>query len=146
MTILLKNHHYQEIISYAREKLPNEACGLLAGRVENDMKIIEEVYYLTNIDQSPEHFSMDPKEQFAAIKAIRSKDWQLLGNFHSHPSSPSRPSQEDIRLAFDPEASYFILSLKDKDKPVLKSFKIKEKAASEEELCFTHKIEPSVKT
>ncbi|WP_425801354.1 M67 family metallopeptidase [Desulfitobacterium sp. Sab5] len=146
MTILLKNHHYQEIISYAREKLPNEACGLLAGRVENDMKIIEEVYYLTNIDQSPEHFSMDPKEQFAAIKAIRSKDWQLLGNFHSHPSSPSRPSQEDIRLAFDPEASYFILSLKDKVKPVLKSFKIKEKAASEEKLCFTHKIEPSVKT
>lgn len=144
MTILLKNHHYQEIISYAREKLPNEACGLLAGRVENDMKIIEEVYYLTNIDQSPEHFSMDPKEQFAAIKAIRSKDWQLLGNFHSHPSSPSRPSQEDIRLAFDSEASYIILSLKDKDKPVLKSFKIKEKAASEEEICLTYTIEPGV--
>lgn len=143
MTILLKNHHFQEIISYAQKKLPNEACGLLAGRIENDIKIIEEVYYLTNIDQSPEHFSMDPKEQFAAIKDIRSKDWQLLGNFHSHPSSPSRPSQEDIRLAFDPEASYFILSLQDKDKPMLKSFRIKDKAASEEELCFIHMIEPS---
>lgn len=144
MTILLKNHHYQEIISYAQEKLPNEACGLLAGRTENDVKIVEKVYYLTNIDHSPEHFSMDPKEQFAAIKDIRSNHWQLLGNFHSHPSSPSRPSQEDIRLAFDPEASYFILSLKDKDKPVLKSFKIKDKSIIEEELCFLHMIEPSV--
>lgn len=144
MTILMKNQHYQEIISYSQEKLPNEACGLLAGRIENDVKIIEKVYYLTNIDQSPEHFSMDPKEQFAAIKDIRSKDWQLLGNFHSHPSSPSRPSQEDIRLAFDPEASYLILSLQDQEKPVLKSFKIKDKAVSEEELCFTHMIEPSV--
>ena len=144
MTILLKDHHYQEIISYTQEKLPNEACGLLAGRIENEVKIVEKVYYLTNIDQSPEHFSMDPKEQFAAIKDIRSNDWQLLGNFHSHPSSPSRPSQEDIRLAFDPEASYFILSLQDKDKPVLKSFKIEDKSVIEEELCLTHKIEPSV--
>lgn len=134
MTILLKQQDCGEILSYTQEKLPNEACGLLAGLIEGEVKQIEKVYYLTNMDQSPEHFSMDPKEQFAAIKEIRSKGWVLFGNFHSHPNSPSRPSQEDIRLAFDPEASYLILSLQDKEHPVFKSFKIKENVVSEEEL------------
>lgn len=134
MTILLKEQDYGEILSYTQENFPNEACGLLAGLIEGEVKQIEKVYYLTNVDQSPEHFSMDPKEQFAAIKDIRSKGWVLLGNFHSHPNSPSRPSQEDIRLAFDSEASYLILSLQDKEHPVFKSFKIKENVVNEEEL------------
>ena len=38
-------------------------------------------------------------------------------------SSPSRPSVEDIRLAFDSKASYLILSLM-ADYPVLNSFHI----------------------
>lgn len=134
MTILLTQQDYAEILSYAQENLPNEACGLLAGRIEGEVKTVENVYFLRNVDQSPEHFSMDPQEQFAAIKDIRSKGWVLLGNFHSHPSTPSRPSQEDIRLAFDPEASYLILSLQDKEKPVIKSFKINEGTVNEEEL------------
>lgn len=134
MTILLKQQDYAEILSYAQEKLPNEACGLLAGWIEGEVKTVENVYLLRNVDQSPEHFSMDPQEQFAAIKDIRSKGWVLLGNFHSHPGSPSRPSQEDIRLAFDSEASYLILSLQDKENPVFKSFKVKEGTVNEEEL------------
>lgn len=134
MTILLKQHDYNEILFYTQEKLPNEACGLLAGNIDGEIKSIEKVYYLTNLDQSPEHFSMDPQEQFTAIKEIRSKGWVLLGNFHSHPSSPSRPSQEDIHLAFDADACYLILSLQDKGHPVFKSFQIKEKAVTEKEL------------
>ena len=47
----------------------------------------DEIYFLTNTDASPEHFSMEPAEQFAAVKDMRTHGWQLLGNFHSHPSS-----------------------------------------------------------
>lgn len=134
MTILLKQQDYVKILSYAQEKLPNEACGIIAGRIKGEVKTVENVYYLRNVDQSPEHFTMDTQEQFAVIKDIRSKGGVLLGNFHSHPSSPSRPSQEDIRLAFDPEASYLILSLQNKENPVFKSFKVKEGTVKEEEL------------
>ena len=35
----------------------------------------------------------------------------ILANWHSHPASPSRPSQEDLRLANDPTIRYAILSL-----------------------------------
>ena len=126
--------HYDEIIDYSLAQLPNEACGLLAGRVENEEKRVEKVYFLRNIDESPEHFSMDPKEQFAAVKDMRANGWVLLGNFHSHPATPARPSQEDIRLAFDPAKSYMILSLAEKQNPVLKSFLIVNKEISPEDL------------
>ena len=106
MTIILKKQDYDEILAHALINLPNEACGLLGGQMDGEVKTVEKVYLLTNADQSPEHFSLDPKEQFAVIKDIRSRNGVLLGNFHSHPASPSRPSEEDKRLAYDPEVSY----------------------------------------
>lgn len=132
--IILTTKQYGEIVNHSKNGLPNEACGLLGGVVIDGIKRVEKVYLLENMDQSPEHFSMDPKEQFAAIKDIRSNGWTLLGNFHSHPETPSRPSEEDKRLAFDPEASYLILSLMEEDKPVLNSFTIVSNNANQEEL------------
>ena len=89
---------------------------------------------LTNIDHSNEHFSLDPKEQLEAIKDMRKNGFVPLGNWHSHPESPSRPSEEDKRLAFDSKASYMILSLMDRENPVLNSFKITGDTAEKEEL------------
>ena len=114
----------EKIYQHAKKELPNEACGLLAGIEEDGVKVIKEVYLLTNIDASNEHFSMDPKEQFAAVKDMRAKGYQLFGNWHSHPESPSRPSEEDKKLAHDSKADYFILSLMDEKEPVLNGFTI----------------------
>ena len=63
------------------------------------------------------------KKQLAAIKNMRSLGIKPLGNWHSHPATPSRPSSEDIRLAYDKKAIYMILSLAE-DEPVLKAFHI----------------------
>ena len=134
MIIQLTKEQYVQILHHAVVHLPNEACGLLGGRYDGEARTVEKVYLLSNGDQSPEHFSMNPGEQFAAIKDLRRKNIILLGNFHSHPNSPSRPSAEDIRLAFDPEMSYLILSLQDLKKPMLKSFCIREGKVTEEEL------------
>jgi proteasome lid subunit RPN8/RPN11 len=120
------------MIAHARSSLPNEACGLIAGERRDGEKIVREIYPLSNTDRSPEHFSMSPEEQFRAIGDIRKNGWTLLGNFHSHPATPARPSAEDIRLAFDPSLSYVIISLQ-YGEPGVKSFSIKEGAAEEEE-------------
>lgn len=122
--IKLKRSDYEKMLAHAEKELPNEACGLLGGALDENGKTVSEVYLLTNIDASNEHFSMDPKEQLAAVKDMRSKGITLLGNWHSHPESPSRPSDEDKRLAHDSKASYMILSLMDRANPVLNSFKI----------------------
>lgn len=134
MTIKLKKADFEQIVAHARKELPNEACGLIAGRIDGEVKVVEKVYFLTNIDRSNEHFSLDPKEQLAAVKDMRANGFVPLGNWHSHPESPSRPSDEDKRLAYDSKASYMILSLMDKNAPVLNSFKIEGESAEKEQL------------
>jgi proteasome lid subunit RPN8/RPN11 len=129
--LILPREHFDRMIAHARTGLPNEACGLFAGEIAGDEKTVKAVYCLTNTDKSAEHFSMAPEDQFKAIADIRKKGYTLLGNFHSHPATPARPSEEDIRLAFDPSLSYIIISLKDPD-PALKSFTIRNGAAEEE--------------
>ena len=125
---------YERILAHARSEAPVEACGLIAGTTDGVNKDIKKVYILTNTDHAEEHFTLDPKEQLAAVKDMRANGLVPLGNWHSHPVSPSRPSEEDKRLAFDSKASYLILSLMDKDAPVLNSFHIEGNDAYKEEL------------
>jgi len=123
ITVRLKQTDYDAIVAHAKSGLPNEACGLIAGNIDNDIKTVGKVYLLSNPDNSPVHFSIDPKEQLAVIKDMRASGFTLLGNFHSHPSTPARPSEEDIKMFYDSKASYLILSLAD-ETPVLKAFGI----------------------
>ncbi len=110
---------YNAIVAHGKKDLPNECCGYLAGKDD----LIDTHYELTNTDHSPEHFAFDPKEQFATVRAAREAGRAILANYHSHPETPSRPSEEDIRLAFDPHIKYFILSLA-AEEPVLNGFSI----------------------
>lgn len=96
-----------QLIAQAWQDAPNESCGYLLGRED----VVTENYWMENVDHSPEHFSFAPKDQFAAFRYARSKGLCILANWHSHPASPSRPSQEDLRLANDPAIRYAILSL-----------------------------------
>lgn len=131
--IKLNRNDYEKILAHAKNEAPVEACGLVAGEISGDDKIIKKVYILTNVDHAEEHFTLDPKEQLMAIKDMRANGLVPLGNWHSHPVSPSRPSDEDKRLAYDSSASYMILSLMD-DEPVLNSFHIEGDKAEKEEL------------
>ena len=132
--IKLNKADFEKILAHARAEAPVEACGLIAGRIEDGNKLIDKVYILTNVDHAEEHFTLDPKEQLAAVKDMRANGLVPLGNWHSHPVSPSRPSQEDKRLAYDSKASYLILSLMDENDPVLNSFHIEGDDAQKEEL------------
>ena len=108
-----------ELIAQAQKDAPDESCGYLLGTDDN----VTENYWMENIDHSSEHFSFAPKDQFAALRYAREHGLKILANWHSHPASPSRPSQEDLRLANDPTIRYAILSLLD-GQPKLNSFKI----------------------
>ncbi|MDR0663783.1 MAG: M67 family metallopeptidase [Spirochaetaceae bacterium] len=120
--LILGKELFETIVEHSRAALPNEACGLLAGVIdETGIKKAIKIYCLKNVDESPEHFSMSSEEQFAVVADIRKRGIVLLGNFHSHPATPARPSEEDIRLAFDRSLSYLIVSLAQPE-PALKSF------------------------
>ena len=135
MIIRMKKSDYDAVVQYCLSELPNESCGLIAGFTDGDVKSIEKVYFLTNLDHNNVHFTMDPKEQFSAVKDARSLGLTMLGNFHSHPETPSRPSEEDKRLAYDSKVNYLILSLMDLENPVFNAFRIdEEKNVTKEEL------------
>ena len=85
MQIKLAQSDFNTMADWAKEHLPEESCGLLAGIKDGDVRVVKKVYYLTNIDHTNEHFSMDPKEQLKAIKDMRANGLTPLGNWHSHP-------------------------------------------------------------
>ena len=139
MQIVIKNEDFEKIYKHALSERPDEACGLIAGTDREDgVREIKKVYLLTNTDHTNEHFTIDPKEQLAAIKDMRAESLQPLGNWHSHPETPARPSEEDKRLANDSRASYLIISLAEEGKPVLNAFHVEtengEKTVRKEEL------------
>lgn len=126
MRITIRKEDYEQICRSAAAGRPEEVCGLLAGIDREDgVREIRKIYLLTNTDHSPEHFSIDPKEQVAAVRDMRACGLAPLGNWHSHPETAVRPSAEDIRLANDSSASYLIVSLAEEGEPVLNGYHIR---------------------
>jgi [CysO sulfur-carrier protein]-S-L-cysteine hydrolase len=118
-----------QLFDHAKTGLPEEVCGYLAG-TDRD---VTSHFPLTNIDHSPEHFSFDPAEQFQVVREVRKAGQVILANYHSHPETPARPSVEDIRLAYDQEISYVIISLA-AEMPDIKSFRIRNGEVEKEEI------------
>ena len=111
---------HNDLIAHAWEGFPLEVCGILGGTGT----AISAIYRMTNTDASNEHFMMDPKEQFVVVKDLRAKGLAMLAIYHSHPESPARPSDEDIRLALTPDVSHVIISLTDPATVDVKSYTI----------------------
>ena len=105
--ISLPQSIYNQIKAQARAEAPNEACGYLAG---SDGEV-QEIIPMKNADESPEHFSFNPEEQFAALEKATARAVNLFSVYHSHPATAARMSAEDIRLAYDTSITYLIYSM-----------------------------------
>lgn len=127
---ILKKELSGQLIEHCKREFPNEACGILAGKDAN----AEKAYAMTNADKSPATYFMDAKEQLKVMKEIRALGLEMTGIYHSHVASPAYPSAHDVELAFYPQVSYVIISLKDKDNPSIRSFKIIEGKIEEEKV------------
>ena len=132
----LKKKDYEKILNHAKKNLPEEACGLITGIRKSHVSTAEEVWLLENTDHSPEHFTISPEDQLKVLMEARKKGQQVIAVWHSHPSTPSRMSEEDIRLARDEERSYLILSLAEKES-VLHAFRMHNGDVQNEELQIT---------
>ena len=108
------------MVAQAKALAPIEVCGILAGSNGK----VEKFYKMTNADNSSTHYMMDPREQFATVKDIRSAGLEMLAIYHSHPETPARPSAVDIRLALTPNVIYVIVSLHKNNGSAVKGFHI----------------------
>lgn len=109
----------QKLIAHCRTCLPNEGCGILAGKGEQ----VSVFYPVTNAEPSPCGFFMDPEELFRVMRSMREAGLTMLGICHSHPDSPAYPSEKDIRLAYYEDAVHLIVSFSDQH-PAVAAFRI----------------------
>jgi proteasome lid subunit RPN8/RPN11 len=94
---------------------------------------------MTNMRPGPASYEMDPREQFRVMKEIRDAGSSLLGIYHSHPGGPAYPSSIDVEQAYwpgtlfpnYPEAVYVIVSLMDRQRPVVAGYAITDGRVSE---------------
>ena len=121
-------------MTHAVAGLPNEACGLLAGRIEDGVSKAEHFFPMTNADRSDLTYRLDGQEQLEVFKEIDDKGWELMGIFHSHTHTEAYPSSTDRRQAFYPEAHYLLVSLQDRNNPDLRAFTIRGGMVKEEEV------------
>ena len=130
----LRRDHVEEMYAHAREAHPKECCGLIGGINEVALSI----YRLRNVARDAlVSYEAAPEDLFDAQRSIRDRGEQLVAIYHSHPrSSEPEPSETDVRMAYYPTATYFIIGLKGNE-PSLRAFRIKENARVWERASFT---------
>ena len=124
---------YKEIVEQGLREFPNECCGVIAASDGVPVR----VFPMRNADASPATYRLDGKEQLRVFDELDERGWDLWAIYHSHTHSEAYPSETDRRLAFYPEARYILVSLADREEPVIRSFWILDGEVTEEELTVT---------
>jgi proteasome lid subunit RPN8/RPN11 len=133
MTVELDGVFFKEIVEQGLREFPNECCGLVAATDGVPVK----VFTMRNLDASPVSYRLDPTEQLRVFERMDDEGWDLWGIYHSHTHSEAYPSETDRKLAFYPDSLYLVLSLQDRQEPVLRAFRIVDGEITEEELTVT---------
>lgn len=81
-----------EMLAHAREEAPRECCGLLVGKGDSIARSVR----ARNLDANATRYLIDPEDHFAAIRSARAEGLEVIGAYHSHPSSAAVPSATDV--------------------------------------------------
>jgi proteasome lid subunit RPN8/RPN11 len=120
-----------EIVAHAREDVPNECCGMVAGHNGQATR----VYRARNAEESPFRYVIHPQDQFRITMEIEDRGEEIAAIYHSHTKSPAQPSQTDINLAENwPDPVYLICSLAQPDAPEVRAWSIGDGSVEEVEL------------
>ena len=130
IALQIQRKHLLEMIAHAQEETPNEACGILAGSNGRVLRL----YRAGNAALSPTSYRLYPDEQYRIFKDIEDRGLEILGVYHSHPSSPAVPSETDIGQAYSSEVSYVLISLTDQADPQVRAFLITEDGFLDQDL------------
>jgi proteasome lid subunit RPN8/RPN11 len=85
MTLKIKKTHLNEILEEARKNYPIEACGILIGRINENERIVEEVYHARNVLSSTSAYQIDPIDELKAFEEAEKEGLEVIGFYHSHP-------------------------------------------------------------
>ena len=121
--VKLRTELYDKLIHYALNTVPYEACGLITGSIRDCIIEAASLIPISNHSKNPgQQFIMNPQEM---IPYLTDSTNPVIGIFHSHPTAPPVPSDEDLETLWNTIPTHWILSLKTPDKPELQIYQIK---------------------
>lgn len=93
--ITISTRHMRQLAEHAAGAGPRESCALLFGRGS----LVHEVYLADNADERPERrFTIPPDQLMEAYGTAERSGLEVVGIFHSHPSSEAFPSDTDVQF------------------------------------------------
>src|SRR5713101_4752074 len=95
VTLRLPDEMVGKIIAQAYEDLPNECCGIVAGKDQ----VATRFYRMRNAEASPYRYNIDPRDLLKREHEMDENGWEVLVIYHSHVASDAFPSPTDVRLA-----------------------------------------------
>ena len=121
--LTLPREYARQMVEHALREVPNECCGVLAGADGT----VGWVYPSINIDRSPVKYTIDPADLARIFQETVRGGQEVLAFYHSHTFSEAYPSITDVKLVppsdlFD--YLYVIVSLADRERPVIRAFRI----------------------
>ena len=117
----LSPRDYEALRHHGEETYPNECCGILLGRVEDDgTRVVTSTARAgnTRTDSAHNRYNIDPKELVRIQREGRARGEDIIGFYHSHPHHPAQWSKTDLAEAHWFGCSYVITSV-EKGKAVL---------------------------
>jgi len=126
--VIISQRDYDQILAHTLKVLPQECCGLLIGKKDQDgMYHVHSIQPANNVaggDKTTE-FEIDPKVRFDLIRAEREGSLgenTVIGFYHSHPNGIAAPSDTDRSMVYEPELLWLIATLDE-----IKAFSFNEK-------------------
>lgn len=124
------------ILEEARRRYPEECCGGLLGRVDDErgVRTVVRVEAVRNErrERRERRYLVGPREVMRLEDRAEEEGLELFGFFHSHPDHPARPSEHDRRAAW-PWYSYVIVSVREGDPERIRSWRLTDDRGSFDE-------------
>jgi proteasome lid subunit RPN8/RPN11 len=128
--LLIHRQYIKQISDMALANRSLEICGVISG-VED---MTREIYPMDNQAKSNTFFEFDPVQQFRIWKKIDENGHEPLVIYHSHTQSRAYPSKDDVIYANEPYAHYLIISVDEKFKDEIRSYRIVDGGIYEENI------------
>jgi proteasome lid subunit RPN8/RPN11 len=107
------------VLEHARGCLPEECCGLLLGEGMS----VTHAWPARNELSSATRYRVDPRDFVAAVRYGRERGLDVIGAYHSHPTSQARPSLTDVAESVGEEFVYLIAGPIASGSPELRAFR-----------------------
>jgi len=108
--IVFSKSDLDKIVEHSQDTFPVEACGILLGKRESNIKRVTMIFPTENILESESSYQINPQEQLDVFMKADELSLEVLGYYHSHPYWHAQPSSTDRQRANQPCCSYVVYS------------------------------------